>query len=212
MFNDPNGVIEMSDIGTLEAKGRDRAGKGAARATRREGLIPGVIYGGRQAPLLLAMDPRDIMAEMHKAGFSTRMFDLSVDGAAHRVMVQDVQFHPVTDQPVHVDFLRVSADTTVTVEVPVHFLNEDKCPGLKKGGVLNVVRHEIEVVGKPDALPAFFEVDLIGADVGDSIHVSAIKIPEGVHPTITDRDFTVCTIAAPSGMKAAAAEGEAAEG
>jgi large subunit ribosomal protein L25 len=202
----------MSDIGTLAAKGRDRAGKGAARATRREGLIPAVIYGGRQAPVLLALAPRDIMLEMRKSGFASRLFDLTVGSDKHRVMVQDVQFHPVTDQPVHVDFLRISADTTVTVEIPVHFLNEETSPGLKRGGVLNVVRHEIEVTGKPDDLPKFFEVDLISAEVGDSIHMSAVKIPDGVHPTITDRDFTICTIAAPSSMRSEAGEGDDAEG
>ncbi len=201
----------MSDIGSIPVKGRDRAGKGAARATRREGLVPGVIYGGGQSPVLLAVDPRDIMSEMHKTGFWTRMFDLEL-GDKHRVMVQDVQFHPVTDQPIHVDFLRIGKDTEVTAPVPVIFLNEDKCPGLKRGGVLNVVRHEIEVHAKPADLPDHFEVDLISADVGDSIHVSVVKIPDAVKLTITDRDFTICTIAAPSGLKAEAAEGEGEEG
>lgn len=202
----------MSDIGTLSLKGRDRAGKGAARATRREGLIPGVIYGGRQPPVLVAMDPRDLMAEMMRAGFSTRMFDASVEGGdTHRVMVQDAQMHPVTDKPIHVDFLRIGRDTEVTVEIPVHFLNDTQSPGLKRGGVLNIVRHEIEVIGKPDALPDFFELDLTGADIGDSLHVSKVTFPEGVRPTITDRDFTICTIAAPSGMKSEPSEDEGEE-
>ncbi|HCF17557.1 MAG TPA: 50S ribosomal protein L25 [Rhodospirillum rubrum] len=202
----------MSEIGTRSAKGRARGGKGAARATRREGQVPAVIYGGRQDPVLLSLAPRLIHTEMRKAGFSSRLFDLTVEGGeTHRVMVQDVQFHPVTDMPIHVDFLRIGKDTEVTVAIPVHFINETASPGLKRGGVLNVVRHEIEVHGRPDALPDFFEVDLTGAEVGDSIHVGVVKIPEGVRPVIAERDFTICTIAAPSGLKSEeAAAGEAA--
>ncbi|WP_041795906.1 50S ribosomal protein L25/general stress protein Ctc [Pararhodospirillum photometricum] len=193
----------MTDIGTLAVKGRDRAGKGAARATRREGLIPGVIYGGRQAPALVAIDPRVVLGEMKRAGFSTRLFDILVDGeSAGRVMIHDVQMHPVTDMPIHADFLRVDAETEVTVEVPVHFINETRSPGLKRGGVLNIVRHEVEVVGKPDLLPAALEVDLTGLEISDSVHISAVAIPAGVRPTITERDFTLCTIAAPSVLKA----------
>lgn len=196
---------------SLSLKGRDRAGKGAARATRREGLIPGVIYGGRKAPVLVSLDPRVVMAEMKRVGFSSRVFGLAVDGAsAGPAIVHSVQFHPVTDVPLHVDFLRVDKDTEVNVEVPVHFLNEDKAPGIKRGGVLNVVRHDIEVIGRPGEMPPFFEVDLTGAEIGDSIHISAVKIPSSIRLTITDRDFTICTIAAPSVMEADAetTEGE----
>jgi large subunit ribosomal protein L25 len=200
----------MANENTLNVSRRDRAGKGAARATRRAGLVPGVVYGSKKPAELVSIDPRPLMAEMHKSGFNTRVFTLNIEGgAAETVMVHDVQFHPVTDQPQAVDFLRVSADTEVVVNVPVVFLNEEKSPGIKKGGVLNVVRHEIEVKGKANALPETIECDLTGLDLNDSLHISAVTLPAGVAPTITDRDFTIATIAAPSGLKSAeAAEGE----
>jgi len=196
----------MSDISTLPVQGRERAGKGAARAVRRAGLVPGVIYGDKQEPVLLQMDPRPLWAELNKGGFYARQFQLDLDGAQHRVMAQDVQFHPVSDAIMHVDFLRISATSRVTAEVPVRFLNEEKCPGIKRGGVLNIVRHDVELVGTPDAMPDHLEVDLIGFDVGESIHISAVTLPEGVSPTISDRDFTIATVTAPSGLKAEAAE------
>jgi large subunit ribosomal protein L25 len=198
----------MSDISTLPVQGRERAGKGAARAVRREGLVPGVIYGDKKEPALIKMDPRPLWAELYKGGFYARQYELELDGEKHRVMAQDLQFHPVSDAILHVDFLRISATSRVTAEVPVRFLNEERCPGLKRGGVLNVVRHDVELVGTPDAMPSALEVDLIGFDVGDSIHISAVKLPEGVRPTITDRDFTIATVTAPSGMKSEAAEEE----
>jgi large subunit ribosomal protein L25 len=198
----------MSDISTLPVQGRERAGKGAARAVRRDGLVPGVIYGDKKEPVLIKMDPRPLWAELYKGGYFARQYNLEMDGETHRVMAQDVQFHPVSDAIVHVDFLRISATSRVTAEVPVRFLNEDRCPGLKKGGVLNVVRHDVELVGTPDAMPSVLEIDLAGFDVGESIHFSAITLPEGVAPTITDRDFTVATVTAPSGMRSEAAETE----
>lgn len=204
----------MANENSLNVVRRDRAGKGAARATRRQGLVPGVVYGNKQSPDLVAIDPRPLMAAMHKAGFATRVFDLAIEGetATQSVMVHDVQFHPVTDAPIAVDFMRVSAETDVVVEVPVHFINQERCPGIKRGGVLNIVRHEIEVKAKANALPEAIEVDLAGVDINESIHISAVKLPAGVAPTITDRDFTIATIAAPSGLKSeAAAEGETAE-
>ncbi|MBE1236529.1 50S ribosomal protein L25/general stress protein Ctc [Phaeovibrio sulfidiphilus] len=203
----------MTDNASLSLKGRDRAGKGAARATRREGLVPGVIYGGRKAPSLVALDPRIVMAEIRKPGFSTRIFKVDIDGkAAGNVMFHALQWHPVTDAPTHVDFLRIDKDTEVTVGIPVHFLNEEASPGIKRGGVLNVVRHEIEVIGKPADLPQSFELDLTGAEIGQTFHVSAIAIPSNLRLTITDRDFTICSIAAPSVMAEAETEGEATEG
>jgi large subunit ribosomal protein L25 len=198
----------MSDISTLPVQGRERAGKGAARAVRRDGLVPGVIYGDKKEPVLIKMDPRPLWAELYKGGYFARQYNLEMDGETHRVMAQDVQFHPVSDAIVHVDFLRISATSRVTAEVPVRFLNEERCPGLKKGGVLNVVRHDVELVGTPDAMPSVLEIDLAGFDVGESIHFSAITLPEGVAPTITDRDFTVATVTAPSGMRSEAAETE----
>ncbi len=193
----------MSDIQTLPVQKRERAGKGAARAVRREGLVPGVIYGDKQDPVLIQMDPRPLMAEARKAGFYAHQYELDVDGTKHRVMAQDVQFHVVTDAPIHVDFLRVGKNTVVTAEIPVVFENHERAPGIKKGGVLNIVRHEVEVQGKPDDLPEQITVDLTGLDLNDSVHISAVTLPGGVKPTI-DRDFTIATIAAPSGLKAEA--------
>ncbi len=196
----------MSDISTLSVQGRERAGKGAARAVRRDGLVPGVIYGDKQAPALIQMDPRPLWAELYKGGFFARQFALELDGATHRVMAQDIQYHPVSDAIMHVDFLRISATSRVTAEVPVRFLNEETCPGIKRGGVLNIVRHDVELVGTPDAFPEVLEIDLAGFDLGDSIHISAISLPAGVAPTITDRDFTIATLATPSGVRSEANE------
>ncbi|MGE5540005.1 MAG: 50S ribosomal protein L25/general stress protein Ctc [Gemmatimonas sp.] len=188
----------MADVLSLPARARDRAGKGAARSTRRAGLVPGVIYGNNESPLLIAMEPRHLEPQVKKGGFFTRMFDLDIDGKQHRVLPRDVQFHPVTDRPEHVDFLRVSATTRVSVAVPVHFTNDTAAPGIKKGGVLNIVRHTIDVVCRADAIPAAITIDLTGREIGDSIHISSIALPEGVKPVIRERDFTVATIAPPT--------------
>ncbi|MGB1876606.1 MAG: 50S ribosomal protein L25/general stress protein Ctc [Rhodospirillaceae bacterium] len=213
----------MSNVSALTVQGRDRAGKGAARATRREGLVPGVIYGDNKEPILIAMTPRDLFVEMRKPGFATKIFEITVGKETQRAMAQDVQMHPVRDVPVHVDFRRIGKNTVVTVEVPVSFTNEDVSPGIKQGGVVNVVRHEIEVRARPDALPEQFVIDLTGLEIGDSVHISAVEMPEGVAPTISDRDFTIMTLAAPTvqaveeeeeaeGEEDEGAEGEAAEG
>lgn len=199
----------MTQVIALAAEARERAGKGTARQTRRDGRIPAVIYGNKQAPLTISLDLRGFTRILHQPGFFTHLFDVTVDGATHRVLPRDVQFHPVSDVPLHVDFLRVSGDTRITVMVPVEFANQDKSAGLKKGGVLNIVRHEIEVTAVADNIPEHITVSCEGFDVGDSIHISSVKLPEGVKPTI-DRDFTIATIAAPSGLKSEAAEGEAA--
>lgn len=198
----------MSDVIELSAQTRDRVGKGSARAARRAGLIPAVIYGDKKDPISVTLEERALVKQLHQAGFFSTLVDLEVDGKKHRVLARDVQLHPVTDRPEHVDFLRVSASSTITVEVPVEFLNEDKCPGLKAGGVLNVVRYEVEVSCRPDQMPSSLVIDLEGWNVGDSIHISAVNLPDGVTPTITDRDFTVATIAAPSAMKGASEETE----
>ncbi len=186
---------------TLTAVKRERAGKGAARAVRNEGLVPGVIYGDKQPPAMFAIDPRQLLAQMARPGFWTHQFEIEIDGAKTLTMCQDLQVHPVTDRPIHVDFLRIRADSIVTVEVPVKFVKEEASPGLKRGGVLNIVRHEVEVHCSASAIPEILYADLTGLDVGDSIHISAIALPEGVKPTITDRDFTIATVVAPSGMK-----------
>ena len=200
----------MTQIVPLSAEARARAGKGTARQTRREGRVPAVIYGGKQAPLTISLEKRSFDRILHAPGFFTHLFDVTVDGATHRVLPRDVQFHPVTDQPLHVDFLRVSADTRIHVQVPVEFVNQEKSPGLKRGGVLNIVRHELDVTCAADNIPEHITISCEGFDVGESIHISAVTLPEGVTSTITDRDFTIATIVAPSGLKSEEAEGAAA--
>jgi large subunit ribosomal protein L25 len=210
----------MSDIHKLAAEPRERAGKGAARATRRAGRVPAVIYGAKKDPVMISLDPQDLRQEIAGGGFFATLFDIHVNGGNERVLPRDLQQHPVTDRPIHVDFLRVSAATRIDVEVPVSFLNEEESPGLKRGGVLNVVRYTIELNSRADAIPSEIDIDLTGLDIGDSVHISEITLPDGVTPTITDRDFTVASIAAPSVITeeeeaaeaAEAAEGEVPEG
>ncbi len=201
----------MSQIHTLSAEPKERAGKGAARAARRAGRIPGVIYGAKQAPLMITLDPQEMNREIRGGSFFTTLFDVKVNGASERVLARDLQLHPVSDRPLHVDFLRVSTTTVVEVEVPCHFINEEESPGIKRGGVLNIVRHELELSCRADAIPNEIVIDLTGLDIGDSVHISQIHLPEGVRSTIADRDFTVASIAAPSVVReeeAEAAEGE----
>jgi large subunit ribosomal protein L25 len=203
----------MSEINKLSAEPRERAGKGAARAARRAGRVPGVIYGAKKDPVLITLDPGDLRREITGGGFFAKLFDVQVGGGSERVLPRDLQLHPVTDRPIHVDFLRVSRDTRLNVMVPVVFLNEEESPGLKRGGVLNVVRYEVELSCQAEAIPPQIEIDLTGRDIGDSAHISDVTLPEGVEPTITDRDFTIATIAAPSVIREEAAEAaEAAEG
>ncbi|GAB3118631.1 50S ribosomal protein L25/general stress protein Ctc [Novispirillum itersonii] len=192
----------MVQVVTFKVEKREKAGKGAARAVRRLGLVPGVIYGDKQEAVLVQMDPRQLIAALHKPGFYSHQYDLVVEGGeTHRVMAQDVQFHVVTDAPLHVDFLRVNKDHAVHAEVQVEFINQNECPGLKKGGTLNVVRHSVEVIARPDDLPEQIVVDLAGLEINASVHISNVKLPEGVRPAIADRDFTIATISAPAGGK-----------
>ena len=182
----------------IEAEARGRAGKGAARATRREGLVPAVIYGAKQEATLIALDPRDVMKEMHKGGWQGHLYEVAVKGGGtERTLMRDVQFHPVTDRPLHVDFQRLAPGQKIRVKVAVHFLNEATSPGLKAGGVLNVVRRELEVLADPDQVPEFFEIDLASAEIGDSLRWSAVKDHHGTKSVI-DRDFVVVTIAPPT--------------
>ena len=201
----------MVEAVKIAAQPRERAGKGAARATRRAGRVPAVIYGEKQPPQLIDLDPKELGIQIQKAGqsFFTRIFDVQVGSKAVRVLPRDVQLHPVTDKPEHVDFMRVGEHTRIRVSIPVEFANKDKSPGLKRGGVLNVVRHTIEVYCTVDNIPQIITVDLDGLDIGDSVHISKVKLPEGVRPTITTRDFTVAAVAAPSVLKSP--EEEAAE-
>lgn len=188
----------MSDVTSIPANSRQRIGKGAARTLRREGYIPAVIYGKRQEPLLIAVEPKILAQELGKTGFFSKMVDITMNGETHRVLPRDVQLHPVTDRPIHVDFLRVTADTTITVAVPVIFANEELSPGIKRGGVLNIVRHEVELTSSADRMPETLIVDLTGLEIGDSVHISHVALPEGVRPAIADRDFTIATVAAPT--------------
>jgi large subunit ribosomal protein L25 len=217
----------MAETIELKAWARGRSGKGGARATRREGRIPGVLYGDKKDPENIAVDYRAISQQFHTGHFQSTIFTLDVDGTKTRVIPRGVQLDPIRDFPIHVDFMRIGKDALVTVDVPVRFLNEGASPGLKRGGVLNIVRHEIAVRCPSDAIPDHFEVDLTGLEIGDSVHISAIALPKGVRPTITGRDFTVATIvgrsaeepapgapaaaeaatAAPEGAAAAPAEG-----
>jgi large subunit ribosomal protein L25 len=184
----------MAEAIELKAWSRDRAGKGGARAARREGRVPGILYGDKQEPQTIAVEYRAIHQQLHTGHFQSTIYLLDLDGKKTRVIPREVQLDPVRDFPIHVDFMRVSKDALVTVDVPVRFLNEAASPGLKRGGVLNIVRHDIPVRCPADAIPDHFEVDLTGLEIGDSVHISALKLPEGVKPTITERDFTVATI------------------
>ena len=181
----------------IEAEARERAGKGAARATRRQGLVPAVVYGAKQEATLCAIDPRVIMKEMHKGGWQSHLYEVAVkDGPTERTLMRDVQFDPVTDRPIHVDFQRVAPGAKIRVKVPVHFLHEDTCPGLKAGGTLNVVRRELDVWAGVENAPDAFEIDLADAKIGDSLRWSAVKDNFGTKAVI-NRDFVVATIAAP---------------
>lgn len=200
----------MSDISSLTAAARERAGKGAARALRRSERVPAVIYGDKKDPLPISISMYDLHKELQQPGFFGRLYDVSIDGSKHRVLPRDVQRHPVTDSPLHVDFLRIGAGASVTVAVAVVFINEEECPGLKRGGVLNIVRHDIEMVCPATAIPDSIDLDLSGLEIGDSVHISSLSLPPDCEPTISDRDFTIVTIASPTVVQeeAEAAEGE----
>lgn len=193
----------MTEISAIAAELRNRAGKGAARATRREGKVPGVIYGSGKEPTCIALDPRVIWAELHKPGFKTRLFDIDLgNGVTERCLARDIQFHVVTDQPQHIDFLRVSADHVVHVKVPVHVVNADKAPGVKRGGVVTIELHEVEVTCAPDLIPSEILVDLTGADIGFAVHVKELNLPAGVTPYHVSAQGTVVAIAPPTVQRA----------
>ena len=191
----------MSDQLTLSAEARERAGKGASRALRREGRVPAVIYGNNEEPTTVHLEEKALMKALHTGHFMNSVVMVGVGGKDVRTLPKDVSFHPVTDRPLHVDFLRISEHAKVTVNVPVHFINELAAPGIKRGGVLNVVRHELELVCDAAEIPDEIPVDLTGFEVGDSIHISAVTLPKGVTSAISDRDYTIATIVAPSALK-----------
>jgi large subunit ribosomal protein L25 len=187
----------MANFESIEASARSRAGKGVARATRREGKVPAVIYGAKQETTLIALDPRIVWKELKRGGWRSRLYEITVDGQATRALMRDVQFHPVTDQPEHVDFQRLAAGEPVRVAVAVHFLNEAVCPGLKRGGVLNIVRHKVEVEVDAEHIPEKFEVDLAALDINDNIRWHNLLGTEHCKPVILGRDFVVATLAPP---------------
>jgi large subunit ribosomal protein L25 len=195
----------MPDIVTLSAEPRAQAGKGAARAVRRLGRVPAIIYGGGMDPAPISLDPRELSRAVAKRGFLATLVDVSIGGAVQRTLPRDVQYHPVTGLPLHVDFLRIGATTRVNVEVPVLFVNREMSIGLRRGGILNIVRHGIELSCPVDNIPDRLVVDLDGLDIGDSVHISAVAMPEGCRPRILDRDFTIASIAASSALKEEAA-------
>jgi large subunit ribosomal protein L25 len=204
----------MAETKTLTATARDGTGKGAARGVRREGRIPAVIYGGGDPAEPIALDYREINKLIYAGHFLTTIFEIDVKGAKHRVIPRDYQLDPVKDQPLHVDFLRLKPGTTLRVNVPVHFINQDISPGIKKGGSLNIVRHAVEMRVPAEAIPDGITADLSQLDIAESLHISAVTLPPGCKPTVADRDFTIATIvpplAAPETPAAAAAAAAAA--
>jgi large subunit ribosomal protein L25 len=200
----------MSEQLTLPAETRDRAGKGASRALRREGRVPAVVYGEKKEPLSVHVEEKLLSKMLSTGHFMNSVVMIDVGGKAHRTLPKAIDFHPVSSRPVHVDFLRIGEHTKVTVAIPVRFDNEDDSPGLKRGGVLNVVQHEIELVCDAASIPDEIHVDLTGREIGDSIHISDVKLPNGVTAAIDDRDFTVATLVAPSAMKSEEGEEEGA--
>ena len=199
----------MEEAHEIAVEAREGTGKGPARAARRAGMVPGVVYGDNKPSAAISVSRRTLERELNSGAFFSTLYELTLDDRRQKVLPRDVQRHPVTDVPLHVDFLRLAADARVTIEVPVQFVNDEQSDGLRRGGVLNVVRYEVEVSCRADAIPERIEVDLAGTDIGDSVHISAVKLPDGVEPTITDRDFTIATIAAPTVQEEEApAEGE----
>jgi len=202
----------MTDITVLTANAREKVGKGSAREARRQGNIPAVIYGDKKSPIPIVVEQKILVRHLSTGGFFNTLFDIDINGELNRVLPRDVQLHPVTDVPEHVDFLRVSATTKISVEVPVEFIGDDVSPGIKSGGVLNVVRYTVEVSCTPDLIPSTLSVDLSSAEIGDSLHISAVNLPEGVTPTISDRDFTIATIVAPTVVRDEATSDDESDG
>ena len=191
----------MSDALTLPAEARERAGKGASRQLRREGRVPAVIYGGKEDPIMIHVEEKELVKQLMTGHFMNSIVEVEIGGKKVKTLPKDVALNPVTDRPEHADFFRLAKGGKIEVSVPVVFLNEEASPGLKKGGVLNVVRHELELVCDNDKIPGEIEVDVTGKEVGDSIHISEVALPAGSESAITDRDFTIATLVAPSALK-----------
>ena len=184
----------------LSATVREKVGKGAARSVRRQGMTPAVVYGGNKPPIAINLPARELSLKILGGGFYTTVATIDIGGEKVQAIPRDYQLDPVSDKPLHVDFLRVTPDSTITIDVPVQFINETQAPGVKRGGVVNVVRHRISLICRVDAIPERIVADLTGLDINDSLHISAVTLPEGVRPTIK-RDFTIATVAAPAGVK-----------
>ena len=191
----------MTELFQIEAEKRTLIGKGNSRASRNQGKIPGIIYGEKKDPILITVEQKKLKMAIENAGFFSKQCEIKIDNDILKVLPKDLQLHPVKESIIHIDFLRVGENTMLTIDVPVKFINENKCDGIKQGGVLNIVRREIEVKAPIQKLPEFIEADLEGLDIGDSIHFSSIKLSDDVKPTIKDRDFTIATIAQPTVMK-----------
>jgi large subunit ribosomal protein L25 len=200
----------MSDQLTLPAEPRERAGKGASRALRRDGRVPAVIYGEKKEPLSVHVEEKLLTKMLSTGHFMNSVIMVDVGGKPNRTLPKDVQFHPVTSRPIHVDFVRIGEHAQVHVNVPVRFVEEEQAPGLKRGGVLNVVRHELELVCDAAKIPGEIVISLAGLEIGDAVHISHVQLPEGSKSAIDDRDFTVATVVAPSAMKSEAEEEEGA--
>lgn len=198
----------MSDTLNLPAETRDRAGKGASRALRREGRVPAVVYGGNEEPLTIHVEEKELRRQLGTGHFFNSVVEVEVGGKTVRTLPKDVAFHPVTDRPLHADFLRISKDAKVHVNVPVVFINEEKSPGLKKGGVLNIVHHALDLICEADKIPDEITIDVTGLDVGDSIHIDSIKLPAGTQDGSHERDLTIATIVAPSALKSEEGDNE----
>jgi len=202
----------MSDQLTISAEPRERAGKGASRALRREGRVPAVIYGDKKEAIAIHVEERALNKLLGTGLFMNSLVQVDVDGKKTRTLPKDVAFDPVTDRPLHVDFFRLAKGAKVQVNIPVVFINEEESPGLKRGGVMNVVRHELDLMCDADQIPDQIEIDVTGLEIGDSIHISHVTLPEGAESAITDRDFTIAGVTAPSALKSSEDEDEAAEG
>ena len=196
----------MADTTIINGNLRNSTGKGSARATRRAGRIPAIIFGDKKETISIDIEEREYKKIMNQSGIFSRLLDLSVDGKSNLVLTRDIQFHPVSENPLHVDFLRIGKGSNINVSVPVSFINEELSPGLKTGGVLNTVRFELELICPADSIPEKIEINLEGLVVGDSIKISSVNLPDGVSSTITDRDFTIATIAAPTVMSEVSTE------
>ncbi|MET3924458.1 50S ribosomal protein L25/general stress protein Ctc [Devosia sp. 2618] len=195
----------------LKAQARDGVGKGAARELRRQGLVPAVIYGDKKTPVTVSLAYKDVHKAIYAGGFLSHTIDLDVDGTVHKVIPRDYQLDPVKDFPLHVDFLRIGKNSKINVQVQVNFINEEASPGLKRGGTLNIVHHTLDLTVSADNIPENITVDLTGLDIGDTIHISSIKLPTGSVDHSHEDDVTIATIVAPSALRSAGEDGDAAE-